>query len=102
MRVFAWGMNAALAAEIRDNSDIYWMVRAGLPETAACDPTEVQGMNILADERSGVIHRIWLILIVLGLWINYLSSPISANNASSVKSRPCAAASEKAPASSCD
>ncbi len=70
VRVFAWGMNAALAAEVHDNSDIYWMARAGLPETATCDPTAVQGMNILADERSGAIHRIWLILIGLGLWIN--------------------------------
>ncbi len=100
VRVFAWGMNAALATAVHDSSDIYWLARAGLRETLSCDPTAVQGMAVLPSGRPGARHPIWLTLIGLGLWLYSRRSPT--NNASNVKARPRAAASAKVPASSRD
>ncbi|MBN2003039.1 MAG: alkaline phosphatase [Anaerolineae bacterium] len=69
VQVFAWGVNALLATEVHDNTDIYWLARAGLAEACLCDPAVVQEVNVKANNRHGVIHWGWLILAGLGLGI---------------------------------
>jgi alkaline phosphatase len=59
--VYAWGVNAELASQVTDNTDIYHLALAGLTGTPQCTPSSVR--NVTPRSRTRQIG----ILIIVGV-----------------------------------
>ncbi len=62
--VYAWGVNAALTAQMTDNTHIHALALAGPPAPAACTPTAVRGINLR--NRTQQIGRLIVIGVTIG------------------------------------
>ncbi len=63
--VYAWGVNAELAAQVTDNTDIHALALAGLTGTPACTPGSTRLVTLRSDTRQ--IGQLILVSVTIGV-----------------------------------